>query len=108
VSTNDYPEHAGFLKEAGVAKLVGRGLKSVGRALGHSGLEAKGFKMQHGGVMGDTIKSPSRLRPRSKPSTPKVQLVVPRDASKAQREVLSGASKAQQKYIRPHGTRRSI
>jgi hypothetical protein len=102
----DTHEHDGFIKEAGLKQLAGRVIKSVGSALGSSKLQRKGMTMQHG--MDSFVKTKVRPKPGSAPksSPSRMQLVVPHDTPKAQRDLMSGSSKAKPMYVQPHGARR--
>ena len=96
-----HPSAIGFMKEAGLRELAGRAITGIGRAVGSSKLESRGFRMQHGS--GSMVKRPARLKPRSKP---KMELVVPHDVGAEQAAVMKGTSKAKQRYVTPHGYRR--
>jgi hypothetical protein len=101
-----HPSAAGFTKEAGLRELAGRAIKGVGRALGSTKLEGKGFRMQHGG--GSLTRRPgasSRVPALPVPATtkPKMQLMIPHGTGKEQAAVMRGTSKAKQPYVTPHG-----
>lgn len=101
-------EHDGFLKAAGISQVVGRVIKTVGSAVGSDKLMRKGMTMQHG--TSSLVKTPgarkavSKAAPKKAP--PRMQLVVPHNTPKAQRDLMSGKSKAKAMYVQPHGARR--
>jgi len=116
------PAVIGFTKEAGLKQFAGRVIKGVGRAVGHSGMEAKGFKMQHGRALGDVSRTPGGFRraaeaakakaapppKRSAPKkpTPKMELVIPHNTTKNDRRKMLGLDKAKDEYTTPHGLRK--
>jgi len=98
-------EHVGFLKEAGLKQLAGRVIKSVGSALGSGKMQRKGMTMQHGTE--NFVKTKVKPKPSAAaPKGPRMQLVVPHNTPKAQRDLMAGNSKAKPMYVQPYGGRR--
>lgn len=95
-------EHDGFLKEAGLKSLAGRAFKGVGRALGSSGMESRGFRMQHGDQVGKMTRSFGRVRQPVTP-TPKVELVIPHGTAKSKARVMRGQDRTKDIYTRRYG-----
>lgn len=101
MSTSSDQEHVGFLKEAGVRQVIGRGIKALGRGLGSSRMERAGFKMQHGVELGNTVRTPAKVVRRG-PSEPRMELKIPHGTPKEQADVMTGRSKAKARYVQPH------